>query len=901
MTPRMNAGLVLLLALTGAVSQAVPLVEYDMNSRSEHPNRYDPVILNDAVVAGPLTPVGTTLAYSSAFAVDSIVIRPKVPAADLAEALEKGTFLSFTLTADSGTLSLDSLDVGVYPGGGSPRAFAVYSSAGGFEEGRELLKAGYNSQAEGVTRFHIDLSRLDGCRKTDRVEFRLYVQADEVNRSINISDLVVNGSAQMGDPVTITASSDWLELSDFTTDVLPGSVFDFSFLTDAPAGKYGPVTVAPDGHFEFEDRPGERVQFRGVNLVTSACYPDRDAADRLADRLARSGYNSVRLHHFDRALQVSDAPSGQFDPHKLDQLDYLFSALKQRGLYINIDLFSLRTFSAEDMVSFGLPGDAAAGVSGGKAAAIFKWILPFSDAAFENWCAFSSALLQHRNPYTGLTWAEDPALVGICPVNEDVVGTSIEKDSPLAPIYKKEFAAWLERDDHQAVYERDGYDGAFSRFLSEVHDGINQRLLAWLRESGVRVPLTGSNHRETQGMTYLREDYDYVDNHQYWDHPRFPEKRFRLPYQFKQQSAVAQTARTPRNIMAARVFQKPYTVTEFNYVRPNQYRAEGGVVISAYAGLQDWDGLYNFDYSSGELNGVGKISDNFSIAVDPISLLGDRVSSLVFLDEHVVPAPGTVVFAVEDPTAYTERNTYFGDDIAHIGLVSRIASMTLPPQEILQLPGVSAVVVDKDSSSVDPANRIFAADETLASRLQDAGVLPADTIDSEGQRFNSTTGQTQLDAAAGTLQVVTEHSELFVLPPNASAAGSSVSVTNRDAFCSVFVVSADRAPLADSERILVLHLTDAAFNGTRFSDARLTRLEDRGDWPLLIRRGEVDLTLNLPGDALFEAWAVGLDGERLHAVALDKTAQGWVLHARTGDGKIPQLAYEIVRGETGEK
>lgn len=895
MTILAKAVLISGLALTGAVVQAAPLVKYDMSSRPDHPNRHDPVIQDRAVSANRLEAVGTTLAYSSAFSVDSIAIKPNVPSIDLTGALENGTYLSFTLAAGGGKLSLDSLDFGAYPGGGTPRTFAVYSSVSGFTEGCELLKVGFHQLATNVTPYHIDLNSIDGYREAARVEFRIYVQADEINRSINVSGLTVNGSVVAGDPVTITPSSDWIELSGFTTDIMPGSVFDFSFLNDAPAGKYGPVKVTPEGHFEFENRPGERVRFRGVNLVTSGCYLDPESADRVADRLVRSGYNSVRLHHFDRALQLSGAAAGQLDPAKLDQLDYLFSALKNRGLYINIDLFSLRVFSSEDMVSFGLPADAAAGLTGGKAAAIFKWILPFSDAAFTNWCSFSSALLQHRNPYTGLTWAEDPALVGICPVNEDVVGSSIDKDLPLAPIYNKAFSAWLEQGDHQAIYERDGYDGTFARFLSEVHDRVNQRFMAYLRETGIRTPLTGSNHRETQGMTYLREDYDYVDNHQYWDHPRFPGKRFKLPFKFKQLSAVATTASTPRNIMAARVFKKPYTVTEFNYVRPNQFRAEGGVIISAYAALQDWDGLYNFDYANGFVNDAGKISDNFSISIDPIGLLGDRVSSLIFLGENVAPASDAVVFAVEDRTAYTERNTYFGDAIAHIGLVTRIASMTLPPKEILQLPGVSAVVVDKDSASVDPANHIYAADENLATQLQSAGILPAGSIDSAGQCFKSSTGQIKLDAPDGTLQVVSPRSELFVLPPATALEGALVSVTNQDVFCSIFVASVDQAPLASSQRILVLHLTDAAFTGTQFSSEDLTLLEDRGDWPMLIKNAAADITLNLPADASFEAWAVGIDGARLHPVPLEKTEHGWIIHARTDRGGVPQLAYEIVR------
>ena len=100
-------------------------------------------------------------------------------------------------------------------------------------------------------------------------------------------------------PITIAEGDDWVRL-DFQRDVEPGSALDFSDqrLQDAPAGKHGWLK-AVDGHFEFEGLPGVEQRFYGVNLCFSANYPDHDVADRLVDRLVRSGYNALRVHHHD--------------------------------------------------------------------------------------------------------------------------------------------------------------------------------------------------------------------------------------------------------------------------------------------------------------------------------------------------------------------------------------------------------------------------------------------------------------------------------------------------------------------------------------------------------------------------------------------------------------------------
>ena len=68
-------------------------------------------------------------------------------------------------------------------------------------------------------------------------------------------------------------------------DTKPGSVLDFSFLNgnDAPAGKYGRITVDQNGHFTAG---GKRFRFIGTNLCFDAQFLEKAEAEKLASELA---------------------------------------------------------------------------------------------------------------------------------------------------------------------------------------------------------------------------------------------------------------------------------------------------------------------------------------------------------------------------------------------------------------------------------------------------------------------------------------------------------------------------------------------------------------------------------------------------------------------------------------
>ena len=86
-------------------------------------------------------------------------------------------------------------------------------------------------------------------------------------------------------------------------------------------------------------------------------------------------------------------------------------------------------------------------------------------------------------------------------------------------------------------------------------------------------------------------------------------------------------------------------------------------------------------------------------------------------------------------------------------------------------------------------------------------------------------------------RAVTACSEGFVAPPGVRQNGVFASVTNQHAFAAVLVAARDGKTLAESGRILILHLTSLQNTGMKFSNPSMSVLERYGTTPLLAPPG----------------------------------------------------------------
>ncbi|HEY8965827.1 MAG TPA: hypothetical protein VIM58_05255 [Candidatus Methylacidiphilales bacterium] len=695
-------------------------------------------------------------------------------------------------------------------------------------------------------------------------------------------------------PFVATEGAEWVPYR-HQLGIEPGGVFDRSAFIDAPAGRQGRVIAAPDGRLVFEGT-GQRARFWGVNLCFKANFPSHAQADELAQRLARSGYNAVRLHHYDRDLVKPGGRSYEFDPEQLDKLEYLVGALKKQGLYITTDLYTFRQFQPEEIPDLGRPFRTE-----------FKALVPISEAAFASWGQFARNLLTHRNPYTGLTWAEDPVLVSVCALNEDSLFGGFAKNPPeVVALYREAFA----RSEEGKALGKDA-DGkaraaAFNRFLFGTKIASDARMFAFLRGLGVKALLTSDNHKASEAQVEVRDRFDLVDQHGYWGHPTFPGKRWEVPVAVDPKSALEAGAALPRGLMSSRIFGKPFTVTEFNYVWPNANRSEGGLLMGAYAALQDWDAVFTFDYgddletlfSPSSAHIPGRM---FSIANDPVGLLADRAAAFLFLHGDVAPARTAVAYLVGKEGLFSGAEGEFSalpEAFSWIGLRVRIGSV---PFETLARPGFAGSVglkaavgrADVLAEAKPPIQSypLASGGDRVEATLASAGLFPA----REGTNRVAEGGQIASDPAALTAKAVTDMAEYFVLGPDRKAKGDRVAVGNGKTFGSVYVASADGKPLAQSGRLMVLHLTDSLTAGTRFADGTRSLLEAFGDGGHLVRDGTAEIAVSVDPGSEWEAWALDATGRRTRPVPLRRQGNAVAFDARVAAPEGAVLAYELAR------
>ncbi|MDO8597858.1 MAG: beta-galactosidase, partial [Sulfuricaulis sp.] len=423
-----------------------------------------------------------------------------------------------------------------------------------------------------------------------------------------------------------------------------------------------------DGQFAFADSPGTPRRFYGVNLCFGAHYLSHAEADGLAERLVRLGYNALRIHHYERDLVQGQSPTTKLNAQKLEQFDYLLAALIQRGIYLTTDLYVSRSVPWREV---GLERDGQMPMN------TYKFLVPVHSGTFENWKQFTRALLDHTNPYTKRRYADEPALAWLSMINEGNWG-NFYRDLRAFPEWINAWNQWLARryptrsalaeawgkelketensgNNSVALPENLRDSSVRARdaiaFLSDTERDLVQRMKQFLRvELGCRA-LVSNAYSWTYFVTdqSARTAYDYVDDHFYVDHPQFLEGSWRLPSKCPNTSPIAEGATGGRSKTFTRLFDKPFTITEYNYSGPGRFRGVGGILTGAMGALQGWSGIWRFAYShSREAMFTPSRMGYFDLASDPLSQAAERASLCLFLRGDLQPAPHSVALMMTE-------------------------------------------------------------------------------------------------------------------------------------------------------------------------------------------------------------------------------------------------------------
>lgn len=157
----------------------------------------------------------------------------------------------------------------------------------------------------------------------------------------------------------------------------------------------------------------------------------------------------------------------------------------------------------------------------------------------------------------------------------------------------------------------------------------------------------------------LMSQLDAIDTHGYWQHPQFPARPWDQENWFVQNTSMANfPGGVPAQMSAFHVIGKPHICTEYNHSAPNTFSSEAPIFISAYAALQDWDGIFMFAYSHRNGNWDSEyFTSFFDIDQHPAKMANMLVARTLFCRADVSAANETIArpISVADEIEFLRR------------------------------------------------------------------------------------------------------------------------------------------------------------------------------------------------------------------------------------------------------
>ena len=263
------------------------------------------------------------------------------------------TALSMPVTQFGSLGSVDVRHAGLRGGGGARATFFFStSSASDCKAGTSALLFSWSGTSDwrhdekivpvpvGAVRAVLQFQKLD-----NQGTFRI----DNV-----VVNAMPNPEAGSWTPYHVEEEVDgWLPITP-SPKIVANSALDMSFLVPKQAGSRGSSRSKTKDSLE----KGDRIRFLGVTLIPPTAFLEPERSEELAERLARSGINLVRLGDLDTALGPNRSlfddnrdDTKRFDTEALSRLDHLIAQLKKRGIYVALELQSSRRFRADDKVS----------------------------------------------------------------------------------------------------------------------------------------------------------------------------------------------------------------------------------------------------------------------------------------------------------------------------------------------------------------------------------------------------------------------------------------------------------------------------------------------------------------------------------------------------------------------
>ena len=489
--------------------------------------------------------------------------------------------------------------------------------------------------------------------------------------------------------------------------------------------------VGSDGKPNTKD--DQRVRLFGINLSSAANFPKEEDAVKIAKRLRKMGFNAVRLHHLDTLLSDStEHPRGlltsaafpSFNVSALQRLSTFINALKEEGLYINLNLHVGYKFRpALDQVTPMNSGET----------------MPFASHPLH---LFEPRMMALQVEYAQqvirrLELGNNPVLAMIEINNESSMlgawqrGDLDRLGGDYERLLQSQWQRWIQHrygnidkacaewnscsmarrggvlvqsSESRVLEFGEGWVAGLQQYARRIvskldmetpivlqqqfrshQHGAGKRVLDYVQfltemdkqyldvlrkairsEVGELVPIAGTQmYFGGVANADAQQQMDYADEHFYVDHYDFPKQAWdRNDWRIRNHSALRQGWKSLLQRALYREMSKPFVVSEFNQAYPNQQSAEIMPVMTAIASAQDWDGLFFFQYVDGD--SWAALPDSFSLSGHWGQWVTSGISAVMFRQFQIAPLPTQVPV-----TLSTDQRQMLGalrDGVSGIGL-----------------------------------------------------------------------------------------------------------------------------------------------------------------------------------------------------------------------------------------
>ena len=471
-------------------------------------------------------------------------------------------------------------------------------------------------------------------------------------------------------PKTQHAASGSSEPSDWPISFDRSQLPDLSYLNRAhgPAGSHGRV-LAKGEDLYFED--GTRARFWGTNVTARALFQSsRSSIQREAARLARLGYNLVRIHHHDSPwvepnIFAPGKDTGTISDESFRRICEWVEALKAQGIYVWLDLHVGRKMKKGDRVTGWqeLPEGDPHG---------FVFINPDLQARFQR---FASDYLGRINAQSGLAFARDPAIAAVLISNENDLTKHFGNAFLPAqgrPAHWKMFRSLALPFIHRSRLPKEEslrtwQPGPAKIVLNELEHLFFQRAKREIRELGYEGLIATSSswgHSSQSSLPSLTTG-DIIDVHSYGE----PGALGRNP---------AKEPNFIHWISSAQVRGYPLTVSEWNIPPPIDDRYAAPTYVASLAAHQGWDAVLLYAHQQYSTDQGAQKRNKWSCADDPALGAQLPAAALLFRRADVRQAQNTISIAAT-------KQQFFGQELSpktHLAL----RTLTEQSRVVIELP-----------------------------------------------------------------------------------------------------------------------------------------------------------------------------------------------------------------------